>query len=147
MIFNHYRHIFYKTLYCFTSNVLLLAMILTTTACRIHLNMPINNMQVATAYTITRNDINIIDFDNAQKLTASLETIFGWAVGAENIPQNLRDDLRAPNSRFFAPTIIAHYRKQQSKQDFDIFTFRQKLLFALGEKHGINFSVVTHQLQ
>ncbi|MCH9844962.1 MAG: hypothetical protein K0U39_05590 [Alphaproteobacteria bacterium] len=147
MTFRPYRHIFYKILYYFANNVLLIAILFTTTACRIHLDMPANNKQITTAYTITRNDISIIDFDNAHKLTASLETIFGWSVGTDNIPQNLRDDLRTPTSRFFAPAVIDDYRKQQSKPDFDIFTFRQKLLFALAKQHGINFRVVTRQLQ
>ncbi len=147
MIFYPYRHIFYKTLYCFSNSVLFIAILLTVTACRINLDMPPKNKQITTAYTITRNDISIIDFDNAQRLTTSLEKIFGWAVGTNNIPQNLRDDLRMPNSRFFAPAIIDDYKNQKSKPDFDIFAFRQELLFALGKKHGINFALTQRQLQ
>ncbi|MCH9853322.1 MAG: hypothetical protein K0U45_07445 [Alphaproteobacteria bacterium] len=146
-----FYHIFYKIphrlITLLSLSTVLLTALFTITACRIHLNIPSQKKQVSTAYTITDNDINSIRFDNAHILTTSLETIFGWAVGDENIPQGLRDDLRQRNSRFFAPTIMNDYLKQQSQANFDIFTFRQELLFALGKKHGINFSLVEIQLQ
>ena len=147
MTFNPYRHIFYKFLNYLTNILLLIALLLAITACRINLDMPTKHTQVTTAYTITANDINTIAFDNASTLATSLEKIFGWVLGAQKIPQNLRDDLRNPNSRFFAPAIINDYKNQQIKPNFDIFAFRKKLLFELGKKHDIHFVLTIRQLQ
>ncbi len=147
MTFNPYRHIFYKILNYVTNILLLIALLVAITACRINLDMPAKHNQVTTAYTITANDINTINFDNPRKLTTSLEAIFGWVLGVENIPQNLTDDLRNPNSRFFTPAIINDYKKRQTKPDFDIFTFRKQLLFELGKKHDIHFALTMRQLQ
>ena len=147
MTFHLYRHIFYKILYCIINILLLLALLLATTACRINLDMPAKHKQTNPAYTITANDINTIDFDNAPALITSLETIFGWLVGADHIPKNLSDDLRAPNSRFLASAIINDYKKQKVKPNFDILLFRKQLLVELGKKHDINLTLTTRQLQ